>query len=246
MNQESQSGSDASTEPTVNVPNKGFWAGKDKSTDATEAEEPTSETAADTAEAQGEGDDAEPQKPAYVLELEQKLAHTEKTLSEKDLRLAATLQQYKEALDEFENAKTRLRRDIGKEIEAGKRSILGELLDVVDNLERAVCSSEAAKDNAEMASLLGGVSMVRDQFLAKLQGLGVTRFKAHGALFDPSRCEAVSIVPVPDAAQDGIVVGVIRDCYLMGSDTLRHGMVAVGKGPDVEDTTGAEQDQQPE
>lgn len=207
MNQESvhDAGNDAKEkgdeEPVIHVQDKRFWA-RDK----------------------GEGEeaaDAAPKKPTYVEELETKLA-------EKEQRLADTLKQYKEALDEFENAKARLRRDIGKEIEAGKRSILTDLLDVVDNLERAV-GSQGAKD---VQSLLNGVTMVRDQFLAKLSGLGVTRFEALQAPFDPSRCEAVSIVPVADKAQDGLVVGVVRDCYLINGETLRHGMVAVGKGPE--------------
>lgn len=187
-------------EPVINVQDKRFSARQD-----------------DEAAAEEEA----PKKPSYVQELENKLA-------EKEQRLADTLRQYKEALDEFENAKARLRRDVGKEIEAGKRSILTDLLDVVDNLERAV-GSDGSQD---AKALLNGVTMVRDQFLAKLQGLGVTRFEALQAPFDPSRCEAVSMVPVTDKTQDGVVVGVIRDCYLINGETLRHGMVAVGKGPD--------------
>ncbi len=166
-----------------------------------------------------------PDKPAQVQVLEQQLV-------EKEARLQATLKQYKEALDDFEQAKARLRRDIGKEIDAGKRAILASLLDVVDNLERAIEASTAAQSasaNAAEDSLLSGVSMVRDQFLQKLQSLGVSRVPLLGLPFDPAHSEAVSVMAVPDPAQDGMVIGEIRSCYVMGEYTLRHGMVAVGK-----------------
>lgn len=156
-------------------------------------------------------------KPSYVAELEAKL-------EEKETRLQATLAQYKEALDEFASTKVRLNRDISKEIEAGKKAILCDLLEVVDNLERAI---DTAAD--QPSPLREGICMVRDQFLAKLAHLGVNKVVAMGTRFDPLHFEAISMVPVKDAAQDGMVVGVVRTAYKIGEQTLRHGMVAVGQ-----------------
>jgi molecular chaperone GrpE len=191
-------------EGKIHVSDRRFWANKEEAGEAAEA----------------------PKKPSYVLELERKL-------EEKDARLQATLAQYKEALDDFEAAKARIRRDVNKEVEAGKKAFLGELLDVVDNLERAIQAAGSAKPDT--SSLLSGVIMVRDQFLLKLQNMGVRKLEALGVGFDPARFEAVSIVPVADPAQDGKVMGVVRDCYLIGDETLRYGMVAVGKGPSQND-----------
>lgn len=149
-----------------------------------------------------------------------KLAHSE-------ARLSATLAQYKEALDEFEGVKVRLKRDVGKEIDAGRRNILTALLEVLDNLERAL--EAATNTHGTKDGFFAGVSMVRDQFVQKLEAMGVVRREALGKMFDPDHFEAISTVPVADAAQDGRVVGVVRDCYMLGQETLRHGMVAVGK-----------------
>ena len=184
--------------------------------------EPTIITNDQRFSADEEGNEGEhaARKPSYVQELEKKI-------EEKDIRLQATLAQYKEAKDEFEAARARLRRDITREIEAGKRSMLVDILDVMDNLDRAIGAAKAG-DGATNA-LLEGVHMVREQFLVKLQGLGVTRLDAMNQAFNPAHHEAVSIVPVTDAAQDGIVLGVVRDGYLIGDETLRYGMVAVGK-----------------
>jgi len=47
--------------------------------------------------------------------------------------------------------------------------------------------------------------------------------------FDPTRHEAATMVPVTDPAQDGIVVGVIRQGYAIGEDVLRPAVVAVAQ-----------------
>ena len=62
-----------------------------------------------------------------------------------------------------------------------------------------------------------------------LENLGVRHLESLGQPFDPKNQEAVSMVPVADADQDNVVVGVIKETYLLGEETLRAGQVAVGK-----------------
>ena len=120
----------------------------------------------------------------------------------------------------------RLRREISKDIERTRREILSELLEVVDNLERAL---EAARRSPSADALLEGVEMVRRQFLSKLEGLGVTPIDSTDARFDPALHEAISTVPAMSPDQDGMVVGVIRRGYRIGDDVLRPAAVAVAK-----------------
>src|SRR5215210_1868333 len=70
-------------------------------------------------------------KPTYVEELERQLA-------EKDRIAQEYIAKYRQAAAEFDEARARLRREIGKEIERGRREILADLLEVVDNLDRAL------------------------------------------------------------------------------------------------------------
>ena len=160
-------------------------------------------------------------KPTYVEELEQKLA-------DKDKQLQDAIARYRGAAAEFDESRLRLRREIGKDIERGRREILADLLDVVDNLDRAV---DAARSNApdRVDTLLQGVEMVKRQFLAKLEGFGVTRIQSEGQRFDPALHEAISAVPAATPDQDGVVVGVIRHGYRIGDDVLRPASVAVAK-----------------
>lgn len=156
-------------------------------------------------------------KPTYVEELERQLA-------EKDTLLQNTVSRYRQAASEFEDAKARLRREIGKDIERARRDVLVEMLDIVDNLDRAI---EAARGATTVETLLHGIEMVRSQFMAKLDTFGIKRVESLGELFDASRHEAVTVAPVDDRARDGIIVGVIKHGYMIGDQVLRPAVVAV-------------------
>ena len=161
-------------------------------------------------------------KPTYVEELEQKLA-------DKDQQLQEAIARYRGAASEFDESRARLRREIAKDLERGRREILADLLDVVDNLDRAVDAARASTGGDALGALIQGVDIVRRQFLSKLEGFGVRRIESEGQPFDPSLHEAISAVPASDAAPDGTIVGVIRHGYRIGEDVLRPASVAVAK-----------------
>ena len=161
-------------------------------------------------------------KPTYVEELEQKLA-------DKDQQLQDAIARYRGASTEFEESRLRLRREIGKDIERARREILAELLDVVDNLDRAIDAAKTRSAADRVDTLLQGVEMVRQQFLAKLEGFGVRRIASEGQKFDPTLHEAVTAVPASTPDQDGTIVGVVRHGYRIGDDVLRPAAVAVAQ-----------------
>ncbi len=171
------------------------------------------------------GDDgAEPadtraSKPSYVQDLEQQLA-------EKDRLAQEFIAKYRQAASEFEESRLRLRREISKDIERARREVLAEMLEVVDNLDRAI---DSAAKGASAEAILQGVEMVRRQFLSKLEGLGVTRIAAEGEPFDPAVHEAITTVPVASPEHDGRIVGIVRHGYRIGEDVLRPASVAVAK-----------------
>jgi molecular chaperone GrpE len=163
----------------------------------------------------------EVERPAYVAELERALAEKERKLVE----FAAA---HQSSVDDFDDARARLRREVAKDVERGRRQLLVEFLDVVDNLDRAL---DAAEQTTDPAVLLEGVAMVRDQFVSKLEAFGVTRVAALGQRFDPALHEALSTVPTDDPAADGQIVGVIREGYAIAGEVLRPAAVAVAQAP---------------
>ena len=158
-------------------------------------------------------------KPTYVEELEQQIV-------EKDKQIQEYLSKYRQAAGEFEEARLRLRREISKDVERSRRDVLSELLEVLDNLDRAVDSAQAG---ASHEALMQGIEMVRRQFHAKLESLGVRKIEVEGQRFDPALHEAISSVPAASPEQDGLVVGTVRSGYLIGDEVLRPAAVAVAK-----------------
>jgi molecular chaperone GrpE len=171
------------------------------------------------------GDDADggtatSAKPSMVEDLERRLADAEKQSQE-------YLGKYRQAAQEFEDARARMRKELAKDAERSRREVLVSLLEVVDNLDRAIdAAKKGNKDSGD--PLLQGVEMVRQQFLSKLDGFGVKRIESEGAVFDPLLHEAVTTVAVPDSSADGRIVGIIAHGYRIGDDVLRPALVAVG------------------
>jgi molecular chaperone GrpE len=172
-------------------------------------------------------------KPTYIEELERQLA-------EKDKAAQEYLAKYRAASQEFESARARMRKELAKDAERSRREVLVSLLEVVDNLDRAIDAAlrlrsekteqrRSGQAPPDEDALLQGVQMVRDQFLAKLEGFGITRIGVDGAAFDPQLHEAVSAVPANDPALDGRIVGLVRHGYRIGDEVLRPALVAVAR-----------------
>jgi molecular chaperone GrpE len=177
-------------------------------------------------------------KPTYVEELEQRLAHL-------GTQLQQLTEERRRSVDEFDQARQRLRREQAREVERARRAVITSLLDVVDNLDRAVAAARvllvgraAEPGTAEAAGLAPleaavnmarGVELVRDQFLSALQGFGVARLDALDRPFDAERHEAVTTAPATDASREGHVVAVLKEGYTIGDEVLRPASVVVGR-----------------
>lgn len=155
-------------------------------------------------------------KPSYVEELEARIAA-------KDAELQQLLTKYRAAADEFEQARARLRKEVTKDVERGRRALIAGFLDVLDNLDRAL---DAAADRAD-DPFVRGVALVRQQFLTTLDGLGVRRLSLIGQPFDPSLAEAVATVSAGPETPAGTIVGEVRTGYAIGDEILRPAQVAV-------------------
>jgi molecular chaperone GrpE len=155
-------------------------------------------------------------KPTYIEELESRLAA-------KDAELRELLAKYRSASEEFDQARARLRKEVTKDVERGRRALLVSFLEILDNLDRALAAACDRPDDP----LVQGVSLVQQQFLNTLEGLGVSRLNPLGEPFDPARHEAVATTNAGSDVPEGQIIGVVRPGYLMGDELLRPAMVAV-------------------
>jgi molecular chaperone GrpE len=167
----------------------------------------------------GDGSQETEQKPEYVAQLERALA-------DKESRLQKIAASHENSVSDFQGARDRIKGEALKDVERGRRSLIVDFLDIIDNLDRAI---EATGQTGDLNTLLDGVKMVRDMFLGKLEALGIQRVDAMGHHFDPAMHKAVTVVPADDPSNDGQIVGVIQEGYLMGEDIIRPASVAVAR-----------------
>ena len=154
-----------------------------------------------------------------IAQLKAKLAKANSELQQANKRA-------EQAHAEIEAAGKRLASASKKELEQRTRKLLETFLPVLDDFDRAIA---VAKQHVESQDVVDGLELVRRSLLSKLGGFGVTHAPARGEMFDPQRHEAIAVVPVTDPAQDGRVIDVMREGYMIGDETLRAAGVAVGK-----------------
>lgn len=117
---------------------------------------------------------------------------------------------------EYTNYRRRVERDRQAVAALAKAQVAGELLTVLDDIERA----EAHGD------LSGAFKSVADKLVAGLQAHGLEPFGAVGDAFDPSVHEAVQHDTSPDVDQP-TVSAVLRRGYRFGDRVLRAALVGV-------------------
>ena len=132
------------------------------------------------------------------------------------------------ALAEADNIKRRAQRDREEYVKYATESLLRDLIQVLDNLDRAL---EAARKRRDAAGVVEGVELVQREFLRVLERHGVTRYGARGEPFDPTRHEAVARVVTADVAPNTVVSEQLPG-YLLHGRVLRPVLVAVAVAPD--------------
>ena len=168
---------------------------------------PEKETAEQT-EAEPEAPEAQPEEAA-----EDKTAALQKKLDEVNDRLLRTAAEY----DNF-------RRRSQKEKEAiytdSKAEIIGKLLPVIDNFERA-SAAETDPENYKK-----GIEMTVRQLLDALTAMGVEAFGAAGEAFDPNIHNGVMHVD-DESLEENVIADVFIKGYRMGDKVIRHASVKV-------------------
>ena len=125
---------------------------------------------------------------------------------------------------DFANYRKRALRDHEVAGERAKAVVVGQLLPVLDDLDRA-------RSHGDLES--GPLKAVADKLEAVLTGMGLAAFGLEGELFDPSLHEAVQ----HEGEGSNPVIGhVMRRGYKLGDQVLRHGLVGVVDSVEADET----------
>jgi molecular chaperone GrpE len=147
--------------------------------------------------------------------------------------LAALAAERDEALDgwkrtaaDFDNFRKRALREREEYVTFANERLVGELLPILDDLERAL---QAAGEHEE-ARLEEGVELVHRELAALLARHGVKEIETSGK-FDPHVHEA--LLAQPSESEEGSVLDVIQKGYTLGERVVRPARVVVA-GPQQE------------
>jgi len=133
---------------------------------------------------------------------------------------------------ETQNVRRRAEADVEKAHKFGTEKFARELLNVVDNLERAMAMSP---EDEVVKPFLEGIEMTQKSFIDTLAKFKVEQVNPEGHPFDPELHQAISMVEAPDA-EPNTVLNVVQKGYTNHGRLLRPAMVVVSKAaPSVDE-----------
>ena len=168
-------------------------------------------------------------------EMDQEATETEAEVEETEVdpleEARAEAARYKDQLlrtaADLENYRKRARRDVEDAARRAKEDVLGQVLPIIDNLERAVQAAEGAQD---VAAVVQGVEMVLASFQDAAEGMGLERVATTGERFDPNVHDAIQQLPSADH-EPGTIMAEVASGWKLGPKLIRPAMVVVAKSP---------------
>jgi grpE len=152
---------------------------------------------------------------ARVQELEAQLAETAK--KEQDLLLRTRA--------EIDNIRRRTEQDVEKAHKFALEKFAKDILNTIDNLERALATPANIEDESVKA-LFNGVELTLKELLATVARFGVEPVGVVGEIFNPDLHQAISMQPT-DGFESNQITTVLQKGYLLNGRVIRPAMVMV-------------------
>lgn len=157
---------------------------------------------------------------------EERIARLEEQLAAKEAECRENWDRFVRERADLENYRKRASREKEELLNYGIKSLIEDMLPVMDNLERAL--GHANEDG--LPALVEGIRLTCGMFTGVLKKYGVTPVEAAGAPFDPTYHQAMTQVPT-DAFPPNMVVEEFQKGYMLRDRLLRPAMVSVSSAP---------------
>jgi molecular chaperone GrpE len=132
--------------------------------------------------------------------------------------------QYLRKQADFENFRKRMTKEKADAISYANQQLLQDIIQIVDDFERAIKSSEESRD---FDAFHDGVSLIEKQFTSMLERKwGLQRFDSEGEEFDPQKHEAVTTEEV-EGEDRSVVLEEYQKGYFLHDRVLRSAKVKV-------------------
>jgi len=130
---------------------------------------------------------------------------------------------------EVQNARRRAEKDVKDARQYAVSAFAGDILNVADNLSRALQLAQAEALEGPAKTLVDGVALTEKTLLSTLGRHGVKRVEPEpGEAFDPNRHQATA--QIPSEHEVGGIAVCFAPGYVIGDRILRAAMVAVSSG----------------
>eukprot|EP01062_Namystynia_karyoxenos_P001255 TRINITY_DN10434_c0_g1_i1.p1 TRINITY_DN10434_c0_g1~~TRINITY_DN10434_c0_g1_i1.p1 ORF type:complete len:281 (+),score=109.01 TRINITY_DN10434_c0_g1_i1:80-844(+) len=141
------------------------------------------------------------------------------------------------ALAEADNARKIARKDVENAKQYALKSFAKDLLEVADNMERAMGSVKATEaEDPKVKALLEGIRLTHTSLNKCFEANGITRMEvAEGTEFDPSQHDALYNIPWAEGKQPGTVGNVIKSGYNYRGRVLRAAQCGVVAGKEEDE-----------
>ena len=127
---------------------------------------------------------------------------------------------------EMQNLRRRMERDVENAHKYALEKFVGELLPVVDNLERSI--QAMADVDGDFKAVSDGIELTLKSFQDVLARFKVEAVDPGGEAFNPDLHQAMSMLEVPDA-KPNTVIDVFQKGYTLNGRLIRPAMVVVAK-----------------
>jgi molecular chaperone GrpE len=140
--------------------------------------------------------------------------------------IAETNDKYLRKVAEFDNFRKRNIKEKMELIQTAGKDVIIDLLEILDDCDRAQKQIEMLADAKEMKE---GVLLVFNKLRNILQSRGLKPMKSVNEPFDPDLHEAITEIPAPSEDQKGKVLDEVVKGYYLNDRIIRHAKVIVGK-----------------
>ena len=144
---------------------------------------------------------------------------------EENAELVQLKDKYLRTLAEYENFRKRSEKEKAQMFELGAKSIIEQLLPIVDNFERAL---EHISEEEEENSFVKGVEGIYKQIQKMFSDCDIQAIEAVGQKFNPALHNAVMTEEEGDAEEDTVTAD-LQKGYTYRGNVVRHSMVKVKK-----------------
>jgi len=127
---------------------------------------------------------------------------------------------------EMQNLRRRMERDVENAHKYALEKFVGELLPVVDNLERSI--QAMADVDGDFKAVSDGIELTLKSFQDVLARFKVEAVDPGGEAFNPDLHQAMSMLEVPDA-KPNTIIDVFQKGYTLNGRLIRPAMVVVAK-----------------